>query len=121
VHPLITILLWVIHNDDRNILTEFQINPVYRLGAMVKTSSGSVKMQQQQPERADLNVETNACSLDLVRGNLHKENQSKNISQALMQPKDPSMQQQNMSMQQQKASQQPFGFRYVTKLVPLFA
>ena len=56
-------------------LIKFQINPVYRLGAMAKTSSGSVTMQQQQLERADLNVETIAWSLDLVRGHLHKEKQ----------------------------------------------
>ena len=93
MHPLITSLLWEMHHDDKNMLRKFQINPLYRLGEMVKTSSGSVTLQQQQLEGADLNVETNACSLDLVRGHLHKEKQSKIISQALMQPKDPSMQQ----------------------------
>lgn len=93
------------HNDDRNMLTKFQINPVYCLGEMAKTSSGSVTLQQQQLEGADLNVETIACSSDPARGHLHKEKQSKIISQSLMQSKDPSMQQQNQSMQQQKASQ----------------
>jgi len=39
-------------------------------------------------------VETNACSLDLVRGHLQKEKKQKIISQDLMQPKDPGMQQQ---------------------------
>ena len=92
------IFLWEVHHDDRNVLSKFQIDPVYRLGEMAKISSGLVKIQQQQLEGADLNVETNACSLDLVRGHLHKEKQPKIISQALMQPKDPSMQQQNMSM-----------------------
>lgn len=105
MHPLITIFLWEMHNDDRNMLTKVQINPVYRLRAMAKTSSGFVTMQQQQLEGANLNVETMACSSDPARGHLHKEKQSKIISQALMQSKDPSMQQQNQSMQQQKASQ----------------
>ena len=73
MHPLIAIFLWEVHHDDRNMLSKFQIDPVYRLGAMAKTSSGPVKIQQQQLEGADLNVETNACSLDLVRGHLHKE------------------------------------------------
>jgi len=73
MHPLITILLWEVHHDDRNILSKFQINPLYRLGEMAKTSSGFVTMQQQQLERAALNVETNAWSLDLARGHLHKE------------------------------------------------
>jgi len=74
VHPLIAILLWEVHNDDRNMLKKFQIDLVYCLGAMAKTSSGPVKIPQQQLKGADLNVETNACSLDLVRGHLHKEN-----------------------------------------------
>ena len=85
-------------------LSKFQINLLYRFGEMAKASSGSVTLQQQQLERVDLNVETNACSLDLVRGHLHKEKKSKIINQALMQLTDPSMQQQNTSMQQQKAS-----------------
>ena len=62
VHPLITILLWEMHHDDRNMLNNFQIDPVYRLGAMVKASSGLVKIQQHQLEGADLNVEMNSCS-----------------------------------------------------------
>jgi len=41
-------------------LSNFQIDPIYRLGAMAKTSFGSVKMQQQQPEGADLSVEMNS-------------------------------------------------------------
>ena len=100
---MITILLWEVHHDDKNMPSKFQINLVHRLEAMAKTSSRLVKIQQQQLEGADLNVETNACSLDLVRGHLHKEKKPKIISQVLMQPKDPGMQQQNMSMQQQKA------------------
>jgi hypothetical protein len=80
VHPLITILLWEMHNDDRNMLTKFQINPIYRLGEMAKTSSGFVKMQQQQLEGADLNVETIACSLDPARGHLHKKKTSQKSS-----------------------------------------
>ena len=103
VHQLIAILLWEVNNDDSNVLSKFQINPVYRLVAMAKTSSGPVKIQQQHLDGANLNVETNACSLDLVRGHLHKEKQPKIISQTLMKPKDPAMQQQNISMQQQKA------------------
>jgi len=60
VHPLITILLWEVHHDDRNMLSNFQIDLIYRLGAMAKTSFGPVKMQQQQPEGADLSVEMNS-------------------------------------------------------------
>jgi len=78
VHPLITILLWEVHNDDRNILRKFQINPVYRLGEMAKTSSGSVKIQQQQLEGGGLNVEMNSCSLDPSRGHLHKKKTTMN-------------------------------------------
>ena len=99
VHPLIAILLWEVHNDDRNMLRKFQIDPIYRSGAMVKTSSGSMTMQQRQLESADLNMETIAWSLDLAREHLHKEKKSKIISQALMQPNDTSMQQHNMIMQ----------------------
>ena len=73
VHPLITILLWEMHNDDRNMLSKFQIDPLCRLGEMAKTSSGFVTMQQQQLEGADLNVETMACSSDPARGHLHRE------------------------------------------------
>jgi len=61
------------HNDDRNMLTEFQINPLHRLGEMAKTSSGPVKIQWQQFEGADLNVEMNSCCMHLARGHLHKE------------------------------------------------
>ena len=68
------------HNDDRNMLTEFQINPVYRLRAMAKTSSGFVTMQQQQLEGADLNVETMACSSDLARGHLHKKRNNQRLA-----------------------------------------
>ena len=74
VHPLIMILLWEMHRDDRNMLSMFQINPLYRLGEMAKTSSGSVTMQQQQLERVDLNVETIVWSLDPSRGHLHRKN-----------------------------------------------
>jgi len=72
MHPLITIFLWEVHNDDRNMLSKFHLNLLCRLGEMVKTSSGSVTMQQQQLERAELNVETIACSSDPARGHLHK-------------------------------------------------
>jgi len=41
---------------------------------MSKTSSGLVKMQQQQLGRADLNVETIVWSLDPARGHLHVKN-----------------------------------------------
>jgi len=71
VHPLITILLWDVHNDDRNMLIKFQINPVYLSGAMEKTNFCLVKIQYQQLEGANLNVETNSCSLDPARGYLH--------------------------------------------------
>ena len=101
------ILLWEMHNDDRNMLRKFQINLVYRLGAMVKTSSGPVKIQQQQLEGADLNVETNACSLDLVRGHLHKEKNQKISHQALMQPQKPV----HAAMTGHSTSQQPFDFQ----------
>eukprot|EP00253_Pinus_taeda_P017274 PITA_17274 len=74
VHPLITNLIWEIHNDGSNMLTKFQIKPIYRLGEMSKTSSGLGKMQQQQLGRADLNVETIVWSLDLARGHLHVKN-----------------------------------------------
>lgn len=77
MHPLITILLWEMPNDDRNMLTKFQLNPSYRLRAMAKTSSDFVTIQQQQLEGADLNVKTIACSSDPARGNLHQEKQSK--------------------------------------------
>ena len=73
------------HNDDRNMLRKFQLDPLWRLGEMSKTSSGLVKMQQQQLGRADLNVETIVGSLDPARGHLHKKKQSKISSQAIMQ------------------------------------
>ena len=47
---------------------------------MAKRSSGFVTMQQQQLERAELNVETIACSSDPARGHLHKEKQSKSLA-----------------------------------------
>jgi len=75
VHPLIAILLWEVHNDDRNMLRKFQIDPVYRSGAMEKTSFCLVKIQHQQLDGADLNVETNSCSLDPTRGYLHNKKQ----------------------------------------------
>ena len=78
VHPLITNLLWEMHNDDRNMLRKFQLDPLWRLGEMSKTSSGLVKMQQQQLGRADLNVETIVWSLDPARGRLHKKKTTKN-------------------------------------------
>lgn len=56
VRLLIEILLWEVHHDDRNMLSNFQIDLVYRLGAMAKTSSGPVKIQQQELEGADLNI-----------------------------------------------------------------
>lgn len=74
VHPLITNLIWEMHNDGSNMLTKFQIKPIYRLGEISKTSSGSGKMQQQQLGRADLNVETIVWSLDPARGHLHVKN-----------------------------------------------
>ena len=74
VHPLIMNLLWEMHHDGRNIPTKFQLNPVCRLGEVAKRSSGLVKMQQQQLECANLNVETYSCILDLGRGYLHKQN-----------------------------------------------
>jgi len=43
---MITILLWDVHHDDRNMLSNFQIDLIDRLGAMAKTSSGPVKIQQ---------------------------------------------------------------------------
>ena len=115
MHLLITILLWDMHHDDRNMLSKFQINPLYRLGEMAKTSSGFVTMQQQQLEGADLNVETMACSSDPAKGHLHKEKKSKIISQSLMQSKDPSMQQQNQNMQQKSFTSSHSTSRYVTE------
>jgi len=56
VHPLIAIFLWEVHNDDRNMLSRFQIDPIYRSRAMEKTSFSLEKIQQQQLEGADLNV-----------------------------------------------------------------
>ena len=72
VHPLITNLIWEMHNDGSNMLTKFQIKPIYRLGEISKTSSGSGKMQQQQLDCAELNVEMNVWSLDPARGHLHE-------------------------------------------------
>ena len=74
VHPLIEISPWEVHNDDRNMIRKFQIDLVYHSGAMAKTSFGPVKIQQQQLEGADLNVEMNSCNLDPARGYLHKKN-----------------------------------------------
>jgi len=116
VHPLIEILLWEVHHADRNMLSNFQNDPIYRLGAMAKTSSGPVKMQQQQPEGADLNVETNACSLDLVRGHLHKEKTTKNHQpspHATKGSKHATAKYEHATTK--STSQQPFDFRYVTK------
>ena len=53
-------------------LSKFQIDPVYRSGAIAKTSFGPEKIQQQQLEGADLNVEASSCSVDPTRGYLHK-------------------------------------------------
>jgi len=72
VHPLIAILLWEVHNDDRNMLSKFQIDLVYHSGAMAKTSFCPLKIQHQQLEGADLNVEASSCSVDPTRGYLHK-------------------------------------------------
>jgi len=52
--------------------SKFQINPVYRSGAMVKKSFYPVKIQHQQLEGADLNVEASSCRVDPTRGYLHK-------------------------------------------------
>jgi len=84
VHPLIAILLWEVHHDDRNVLSKFQIDPVYRLGAMVKTSSGPMKIQQQQLEGVDLNVEMISYSLDPARGYLQKKNNHTSYSKELI-------------------------------------
>jgi len=72
------------HNDDRNVLSKFQIDPVYRLGAMAKTSSSPVKIQQQQLEGADLNMEMNSCSLDPARECLQKQNNHTSDSKELI-------------------------------------
>ena len=61
-------------------LSKFQIDPVYRLGAMAKISSGLVKIQQQQLQGADLSVEMDSCSMHLARGHLHKENNQKLVA-----------------------------------------
>ena len=74
MHPLIVILLWEVQNDDRNMLKKFQIDPVYRLGAMEKTSFGPMKIQCQQHEGENLNVEASSYSVDPARGYPHKEN-----------------------------------------------
>ena len=111
VHPVITILLWELHHDDRNMLNNFQIDLLSRLGEMAKTSSGSVKIQQQQLEAADLSMEMNSCNMHPARGHLHKENNQKIISQALMQPKKPV----HATMPSLITSQQPFDFRYATE------
>jgi len=55
-------------------LNKFQIDPIYRSGEMAKTSLCPMKIQHQQLEGAELNVETNSCSLDLARGCLHNQN-----------------------------------------------
>ena len=119
VHPLITNLLWEMHNDGRNMLTEFQINPIYRLGEMAKRSSGFVTMQQQQLERAELNVETIACSSDPARGHLHKEKQSKIISQASCNQRIQACNNRIRACNSKELHKQSFGFRYVTKPIPL--
>jgi hypothetical protein len=93
VHPLITIFPWEVHHDDRNTLSKFQIDLVYRLEAMAKTSSGPVKIQWQQLEGADLSVEMNFCSMHPARGHLHKENNQKSSAK-------PSCNQRNQCMQQ---------------------
>jgi len=74
MHPLTTILLWEVHNDDRNMLKNFQVNLIYRLGAMEKTSHFPTKIQHQQHEGANLNIETDSCSLDPARRYLKKKN-----------------------------------------------
>jgi len=119
VHPFIMNLLWEMHTDDRNMLTEFQLNPVYRLGEMAKTSSGFVTMQQQQLERAELNVETIACSSNLARGHLHKEKQSKIISQASCNQRIQACNSRIRACSSKKLHEQLSGFRYVTKPIPL--
>lgn len=66
------IFLWEVHHDDRNMLSKFQIDLIYRSGAMAKTSFCPVKIQHQQLEGADLNVEASSYSVDPTRRYLHK-------------------------------------------------
>ena len=72
VHPLTTILLWEVHKNDRSMLIKFQVNPIYRLGAMEKTSCCLVKIQHQQHKGANLNVEAGSCSVDPAKGYPHQ-------------------------------------------------
>lgn len=72
VHPLTTSLLWEVHNDDRNMFKKFEVNLIYRLGAMEKTSRCPAKIQHQQHEGVNLKDETDFCNLDPARGYLHK-------------------------------------------------
>jgi len=53
-------------------LSKFQINPVYRSREMAKTSFCPMKIQHQQLEGADLNVEASSYRVDPTRGYLHK-------------------------------------------------
>lgn len=87
------------HDDDRNMLPEFQINPIDCLVEMAKRSSGFVTMQQQQLERAELNVEMIACT------QIRPEDTCTWKNNQILAAKPHASR--NPSMQQQKASQQP--------------
>ena len=52
-HPLTTIFLWEVHNDDGNMLKKIQVNPVYRLGFMDKTSHCSINLQDTEQHLQD--------------------------------------------------------------------
>jgi len=106
VNPLIEILIWEVHNDDGNMLSKFQIDPVYRSGAMVKTSFGPEKIQQQQLEGADLNVKPAATAWIQPEDTCIRKQPGISI-QATCNHKNQCMQQ----MTGHSTSQQPFDFQ----------
>jgi len=93
-------------------LTKFQINLIYRSGAMAKTSFCPMKIQQQQLEGADLNVKPAPTAWIRPEDTCTRKNSHESATK-------PSCNHRNQCMQQTKGhstSQQPHSTsRYVTK------
>ena len=112
MHPLITILLWEVHNNDRNMLSKFHIDPIYRSGAMEEKRLCHVKIQRQQHEGANLNVKPTLAAWIWPEDTCTRKNSHESATK-------PPCNHRNQCMQQMKGhstSQQPHSTsRYVTK------
>ena len=72
MHPLITIMLCEVHDDDRNMLSKFHINLIYRSGAIAKTSFGPAKNSTSAAWGCRSEREASSYSMNLARGYLYK-------------------------------------------------